>query len=126
MLLEPKEFVFDDKTFLLGKVPCADAREIFDPYIHSLLPKCVNFEKNNEVFYRLMSFCGIRTEKGDVCFVNKTLLNNHISDYVTLKRVEWEMIERNVSFLEKGQVLNFLKIIAQNLQQSNIQMSTPS
>lgn len=107
MLNEPKELELttqagETKTFVLSKVPAVPMREIVAKYPVSNMPKIGDYGVSEETMLKLMAFVGVDIGGQVVPLSTKALVNNHAGDWETLARLEWAMMEYNVSFFGKG------------------------
>jgi hypothetical protein len=118
-LIQPKEItlkVMDaqgeirDKVFILSKFPAIQGREIIAKYPVSNMPKVGEYAVSEEVMLKLMSFVAVDTGGVEPLRLNtQALVNNHASDWETLAKIEWAMIEYNCSFFQNGRLSNFLR-----------------
>ncbi len=116
MLLEPKETVINGKTYILSKFPAIAGREIITQYPISATPKLGDYEVNKRIMLKIMSFVGIPgSGNQSMQLTTEELVNNHVPDWETLMKLEWEMMEYNCSFFREGRVSSFLDSLAETL-----------
>ena len=117
MLLEPKQIEIDGKSFIISKFPAVAGREIISQYPLTGLPKIGEYKSNEEIMFKLMNFVGVPIKDSNLplLLTTKALIDNHVPSWESLAKLEWSMIEYNVSFLEQGRVSTFLENIAQNI-----------
>lgn len=108
MLIDPKPLELttqagETKTFLISKVPAVQMREIVAKYPVANMPKVGDYGVSQETMLKLMAYCAVETAEGHVIPLQTVaLVNNHAGDWETLARLEWAMMEYNVSFFGKG------------------------
>lgn len=123
-MIEPKEKVINNKTFVLSKVPAVTGRRIFYKYPTTSIPLLENFEENEKAMYELISYVGVKFDNDKIVMLStEELVNNHTGDWETLFKLELAMLEYNCSFLNIERALNFLKEFVQTLPQSITEMS---
>lgn len=123
-MIEPKEKVINNKTFVLSKFPAVTGRRIFYKYPTTSIPLLENFEENEEAMYELISYVGVKLDNDKIVMLStEELVNNHTGDWETLFKLELAMLEYNCSFLNIERALNFLKEFVQTLPQSITEMS---
>jgi len=123
-LREPQQIELKDKsTFLISKVPCIAAREIFFNYFTFLMPifksltnendlqeataKFVSYKENQEACLKLLCYVAKIDDDGKEIRLNHTsLIDNHISSWQQLLEIEIQMVKYNCDFLELGRILN--------------------
>lgn len=121
-LIEPKEVPIPDqkgveKTFILSKFPAVQGREIIAKYPLSAMPKLGDYAVNEETMLKLMAFVAIPRDSGEpLCLTTRALVDNHCRDWEQLARVEFAMMEYNVSFFGNGKGSTFLEAIAKKAQ----------
>lgn len=122
-MIEPKEVTIEtqkgeQKTFVLSKFPAVQGREIIAKYPLSAVPKLGDYQVNEETMLKLMAFVGVPRE-GDLpplLLNTRALVDNHVPDWETLARIEFAMLEYNVSFFGNGKGSTFLEAIAKKAQ----------
>jgi len=94
----------DEKTFVLSKFPATVGREIVAKYPVANLPKLGDYGVSESTMLKLMSHVGVRVDGRDepLMLTSRALVDNHASDWETLARLEWAMIEYNCSFFGNG------------------------
>lgn len=120
-LLEPieKEIPLAEggsKVFILSKFPAIAGREIVTQYPVSGAPKVGNYQTNETLMLKLMSYVAVPTENGNLRLTTKELVNNHVPDFETLLKLEWAMMEYNCSFFRNGAVSGFLNVLTEKAQ----------
>lgn len=123
-LREPQQIELKDKsTFLISKVPCMAAREIFFNYFTFLMPifksltnekdlqeataKFVSYKENQEACLKLLSYVAKVSDDGKEIRLNHvSLIENHVLSWQQLLEIEIEMVKYNCDFLELGRILN--------------------
>jgi hypothetical protein len=115
-LLEPKEITVTtlngmERTYTISKFPAVAGRSIVANYSLSSLPKVGDYAANEVTMLQLMCYVGVTIEKTGTLLLLKSadLINNHVPDWETLAKIEFEMIRYNTSFFDKGKVLSFFK-----------------
>lgn len=118
-MIEEKEIVLDNITFIISKVPATDGRHIFTQYVPTATPKIGSYEENEKLMYRLISFTAIKLESGVThSLKTKALIDNHVRSWETLIKLEAAMAEYNCSFFEDGRIFNFFENFARKCLQS--------
>jgi hypothetical protein len=113
-LLEPKEIEIetaagDMRVYLISKFPATKGREIIPEYTFSAIPKIGDLQRNQEAMYKLMAYAGVPREGQDpLMFKTQSLIDNHVPDWETLAKIEWAMLDYNVSFFRNGKASAFL------------------
>lgn len=114
-LLEPKEVTVttlrkEERIYIISKFPCVAGREIIAKYPLSAMPKLGDYAVNEETMFKLMAFVGVPTDSGKVLQLKtKAMIDNHVPDWETLAKLEFEMMKYNTSFFGQGEVSSFLK-----------------
>jgi hypothetical protein len=116
----------DGKTYVLSKFPAVAGREIIAKYPVANMPKLGDYGVSEETMLKLMKFVAVRTEGGLLQLTTKDLVNNHVPNWETLAKIEWEMMQYNCSFFQNGKVSTFLEGISQKLPALITQMLTDS
>lgn len=115
-LIKPKEFVINEKTYILSRFPAVEGREIACKYPTSAIPKLGDYETNEQTMFKLMSYVCAVINGEKVRLDNRALINNHVEDWETLMKIEAAMIEYNASFFQNGRISSFFEDFAQNVQ----------
>lgn len=110
MLLEAKETEINGKKFILSKFPAVAGREIISKYPVANLPKLGDYHVSEETMFKLMKYVAVPLEgREPLCLTTADLINNHVPDWETLMKIEWQMLEYNCSFFHNGKSSAFLK-----------------
>lgn len=129
-MIEPKEHPLTrqdgtEKTFVLHKFPAVAGREIVAKYPVSIMPKIGDYQVSEDTMLKLMGYVGVQVEGGGVVLLTtRALVDNHAGDWETLAKLEWAMMEYNVSFFGKGRSSDFFGSILQQLRPLISQIST--
>lgn len=116
-MIEPVDREFDGKTFVLTKFPAIAGREIVAKYPLSAVPKLGDYAVNEETMLKLMAHVGVRRDDGGVLLLTtRALVDNHVSNWETLVRIEAAMLQYNCSFFGSGQASTFFEAIARKAQ----------
>lgn len=116
-LLEPIEKVFEmpdgkTKTFILSKFPAVTGREIITQYPTTAAPKVGDYNTNETLMLKLMTFVAIPIkDREPIRLTSLELINNHIPSWETLIKIEWAMMQYNSSFLANGKIFDFLALM---------------
>src|SRR5487761_2123203 len=87
------------KKFILSQFPASVGREIITQYPTSAAPKIGSYALNEELMFKLMSYVAVPLADGLPLRLNsRALVDNHVPDFETLMRIEWEMMKYNCSF----------------------------
>lgn len=119
-LLEPKEFEVitlkgDTRTYILSKFPAIAGREIVAGYPLTAVPKLAEYKANEEIMRKLMAYVAIDNNGNMLALTTEALINNHVPDYETLVKIEFEMMRYNTSFFGKGEISTFFAGIAKKI-----------
>jgi len=112
--LEPKELPLEGKVFVLTKFPATVGREIVLQYPTSALPKVGDYNTNETLMLKIMSYVGVQIDGRDEpqMLTSRQLVDNHCADAETLLRLEWAMMEHNFSFFGQGKMSGILEQVA--------------
>lgn len=130
-LLQPKELVLTDsngvtKTYILSKFPAVQGREIVAKYPTSNLPKLGDYAVSEETMLKLMCYVGVSVGDKVLQLTTRELVNNHVTDWETLAKIELAMMEYNCSFFQKGTLSDFLGDVVQKVIMKISEISIPS
>ena len=114
---EPKQIVVDGHKYVIYKFNAIAGREIMAGYPLSAIPKLSEYKHNEEIMLKLM--CFVAVERGEdkkelMLLESRELVDNHVSSWETLIKLEKEVIVYNCSFFQGGQPLIKLEGFAQN------------
>ena len=113
-LLDPQELELDGKTYLIGKWPAVAGREIIAGYPLTALPKIGEYKANEEIMLKLMRHVAVVLPAGEpLILATRALVDNHVSDWEILAKIEFAALERNCSFFRDGRLSGFLGNAAQ-------------
>lgn len=123
-LIDPKEITLKlpdgtEKVYILSKFPAVQGREIICKYPMSALPKLGDYGVSQETMVKLMSYIGVKLDGKDEPQMLKTieLINSHVPGPVALMRLEGQMLNYNVDFLQLVKSLGGLGGLSQMLHQ---------
>lgn len=131
-MLEPKEIEVTRQDgsigrFLICKFPAIAGREIIVNYPVANIPKLQEYAASEEVMLKLMAHVRVIPEGGDpVALTTRALIDNHVRDWETLARIEWQVLEYNCSFFGNGLNSDSLQALSQKAIQFLAQMLTGS
>ena len=92
-----------ERTYVLSKFPAVAGREIVTQYPLTAMPKIGDYATNQALMLKVMAFVGVPREGGEpLPLTTRALVENHVPDWELLARLEWAMMEYNVSFFSKG------------------------
>jgi hypothetical protein len=120
-MLKPKDFSLsvegETYNYILTKIPAIPAREIVTKYVSSIPKIGSKYKVSHRTMLKLMSY--VYVVKGDhkIQLVSEELINNHVTDWEALCRIEIAMLEYNARFFRDGRASTFLSGIAQKLPQ---------
>lgn len=118
-LLEPKEITLKDqsgneRTYMISKFPAIAGREIVTKYPVSNIPKLGEYQVSEEIMVKAMSFiAAVGADGHETRLTTRALIDNHVPDWETLARLEWAILEYNVSFFGNGLNSAFFESISQ-------------
>lgn len=122
MLLEPKEVEIEGpdgkkRRFIISKFPAMAGREIVAKYPVSLVPKLGDYTTSEGIVLKMMCFVGVpRDGLEPLPLTTRALVDNHTGSWETLAKLEWGLMEYNVSFFGNGKSSDFFASIAQTLK----------
>lgn len=129
--IECKSIDGDKYTFIISRIPATYAREIITQYPITGAPKLGNYEDNEKLMIKLMSYVeavnaeGVRTR-----LTSRVLIDNHVVDFDVLGRIEYEMLKYNSNFFNIGKISKGLKGFESSIMRSVTQilnrLSAPS
>lgn len=134
-LLEPKIVIITDgygkaKEYYISKLPAFQGRNIMYTYTLANLPKIGSPEKSMEIVIELMAYVAVNIGTPEAPIYqrlnNEALINNHVSDWEALAKIEKEMLVYNNSFFRNGQALSFFEGLAQTIVEKIIGILTVS
>lgn len=93
-----------EKQFTLSKLPAIPMREVMAKYPVSNIPKLGEYNVSKEIMLVLMSYVSVSIgEDGrQLPLSTEALVNSHVTTGEQLLRLEWAMLEYNVSFFAQG------------------------
>lgn len=118
-MLEPKEITLKDqsgneRTYMISKFPAIAGREIVTKYPVSNVPKLGEYQVSEEIMVKAMSFvAAVGADGHETRLTTRALIDNHVPDWETLARLEWAVLEYNVSFFGNGLNSAFFESISQ-------------
>lgn len=109
-LIEPKEIEINGVKFIISKMPCTVAQEVIFNIPSGLIPIISNFSKSEEQAFTMLSYCErvYNDDRGSVPLISKEIINNHVPNFDTLIKLEYECLQYNFDFFSDGRALNFL------------------
>lgn len=114
-------------TYILSNFDAVEGRRIVSQYPMTGLPKVGNYEENEKLMLRLMSYVAVVTVDGrKLRLSTMELINNHVPHFEMLAKIEMKMMEKNCSFFRDGRSLDFLDNIAQIFSRQILEMLTLS
>lgn len=114
-MIDPKELIIDDKTYILSKFPAVAGREILAKYPLSGIPKLGDYTVNEETMLKLMTHVAVQVGDTTLRLTSRALVDNHVKSWEVLAKIEIAMLEYNCSFFQNGRVSRFFDDIAQKL-----------
>lgn len=118
-MIQPKDVEVNGKTFVISKFPAVAGREIVAKYIPSIMPKVGDYKVNEEILLKMMKFVGVPIDgiKDPLILSTQQLVDNHVTDWEMLGKLEVALMEYNCSFFQGGRISNFLDDFAQKVPQ---------
>lgn len=110
VLLQPENVEINGYKFIISKMPCTVAQEVLCQLPAGLIPIISQFSKSEEQLFKMLSYCErVYTDgRANVPLISKTIIDNHVPDFNTLMKLEWEALQYNFDFFKQGRLLNFL------------------
>lgn len=134
-LIKPKPFTTNDMdgepiTVIISRMPASVGREVLTQYPLTALPKIGDYVRNEELAYKLISYCMVDSNGTPIRLTSKALADNHLRDAETQLRVEIAMMEYNSTFLRSGKASSFfdecLAMLLEKISGMSIRSSQPS
>lgn len=107
-MIEPKELSLTDQSgrvrnFKISKFPAVAGREIVTKYPVSNIPKIGEYQVSEEIMLKAMAYVVVVTaDSPEIPLTTRALVDNHVGDWETLAKLEWAILEYNVSFFGSG------------------------
>lgn len=113
-LLEPKDIVLGDKTFVVSKFPATIGREILMQYPTSAMPKIGDYATNEALMFKIMKYVGVMVadRPEPLMLTTPQLVDNHVVSTEDLMRLEWAMMSHNFAFFSNGSLSGILDRVA--------------
>ncbi len=110
VLLEPKEIEINGYKFIISKMPCTVAQEVIFNLPTGLIPILSEFKKTEEQAFKMLAYCErVYTDgRGNVPLISKAIIDNHVPNFDTLIKLEYECLNYNFDFFGNGSLLGFL------------------
>ena len=100
----------DEYKFIISRIPATYAREIITQYPVTGAPKIGNYEDNEKLMIKLMSYVKAVNKEGvETRLTSRVLIDNHVVDFDVLGRIEYEMLKYNSNFFNIGKISKGLK-----------------
>lgn len=122
-LLEPKIVTIKDgsggeREYIISKFPCWQGQKIMEllpsSAIMNLIPKLANTKVSDAVRMEMMSYAAVDVGNGCITrFTTQQFIEQQVKDWEALTKLQAEILMYNASFLQDGQILNFLVECAQ-------------
>lgn len=131
-MIDPKEISIADidgneKTYVISKLPATVGREVVATYPVSAMPKVGDYEVNEKIMLKLMSYVAVVDANGNQLKLStKALIDNHCADWQVLGKLEIAMLEYNTSFFGRGKVSKHLSGFAEKVPQLITKILTDS
>lgn len=122
--LKPEEFKLKDEdgkefTYILSNFDCVEGRRIFSQYPMSALPKVGDYEVNEQLMYRIMSYVAVITSNGGrLRLETEALVKNHVPNTEMLALIEIAMMKKNFSFFRDGKILGLFEKLRETFTKS--------
>lgn len=99
-MIEPKEIIVDDKTYVISKFPAVEGRELaFKYYAANDKERPLDYVLSEEVMFKMLAYVAIILPTGDkLKLTTKALINNHIPNWATCRKLEDALVDYNFSF----------------------------
>ena len=112
------------KTFTIHKFDAIAGREIISQYPMSGLPKLGDYATNEQIMLKIMTYVTVVTGETSIALASANLVNNHVPDWETLIKLEWEVMQYNCSFFRNGKASTFLDDMLESLRESIMSILT--
>lgn len=136
--MEEKPFIKEEKfeltdvdgnvrTYILSNFDAVEGRRIVSQYPLTGLPQVGDYDENEKLMIRLMSYVAVVTKDGrKLRLSTMELINNHVPDFEMLAKIEMKMMEKNVSFFRDGRLQDYLDNLAQIVSRKVLEILTLS
>ena len=130
-MIKPKEIEIDSidgdtKKYRISKIPAIPARAIVAKYILGGIPKVGDYDQNHEQMLNMMKYVEAPSGDGWIALETESQVNNHVPDFETLMRIEFQMLTYNTSFFQKGKISTFSKKLMSKVESLGSSMLTDS
>lgn len=118
-LIKPKTITVTDgegveKSFVISRFPATVGREIITQWPITAMPKIGDYKMNEAIMLKMMCYVAALDANGNqTLLVTRELVDNHVSDFEALAKIEKELADYNVSFFRNGRSLPSLEVSAQ-------------
>lgn len=122
-MIDPKNITVTDidgneHEFIISKVPATVGREIVATYPVSMVPKIGDYQVNETIMLKMMSYVAKVDDAGNqIQLKTRALVDNHCADWQVLAKLEMQMLEYNTSFFGNGKVSKLLDKYAKKVPQ---------
>lgn len=109
-LLEPKQIEINGCKFIISKMPCTTAQEVLINLPQGFIPILSDFSRYKQYIYKMLSYCErVYTDgRGNIALVSEALIDNHVPNFDTLYKLEFECLNYNYDFFKDGRAWTFL------------------
>jgi len=109
-LLEPKEVDINGHKFIISKMPCTVAQSVLFNIPTGLIPVISEFKRTEEQAFKMLAYCErVYTDgRANVPLISKQIIDNHVPDFDTLIKLEYECLNYNFDFFTRERVLTLL------------------
>ena len=131
-MIEPKEVTVkdiagNDHAFVISKVPATVGREIVATYPVSMVPKIGDYQVNEAIMLKMMSYvAAVGPDGQEIKLQTRQLIDNHCADWQVLARLEMQMLEYNTSFFANGKISTLLSKYSEKVPQLITKILTDS
>lgn len=116
----------ETKIYVLSKFPATVGRHIITQYPISGIPKLGDYGTNEEIMLKILAHVAVYVADGKkLVLSSRALVDNHVPDWEALAKIEWRMMEYNVSFFREGKASNFFDDLTAKLPALISAMLTP-
>lgn len=118
-MLEPKEIIIGDKSYILHKLPAVAGYEAF-----VRLQSIQSVDDRKTLLGQLMAYVSVNPDggKAEISLSSPALINNHVPDTQTLLQLENEILAYNFDFFGLGEISDCLKCAEKVAPAKNTEM----
>ncbi|WVW37737.1 tail assembly chaperone protein [Aeromonas phage Gekk3-15] len=109
-----KEVQIGGKTYTIHKFRPTEGRRIIAGYPVTALPKFGDYDRNEEIMFRLMSHVEVHVAGGRTLKLEtQALIDNHVGSWENLVELEFAALKFNCPFLDGDNMKPFAEMVSE-------------